>query len=191
LLRGVLPVSTALWLCVLLQLLINMVLHQDMVLDQIQQPAAAAAPYQQQQQQQSRDAGVPQLDINNRSSSSSMLHSAGVAAAAAADADASSAVSGPEAIGRAAAAAQAGTKCIRDSSAGDACSSSYVTRLLRNATMEQLQLVKAWGVDEWCNYWRVRHEIQVLHSYTVLCHVTFAVGHQADCIRRADKKQVH
>jgi hypothetical protein len=85
-----------------------------------------------------------------------MLQAAGVEAAAAADAEASCAVSGPEAIGRAAAAAQAGTKCRQDSSAGDACSSSYVTRLLRNATAEQLQLVKAWGVEDWCNYWRVR-----------------------------------
>ncbi|WIA30992.1 hypothetical protein OEZ86_001034 [Tetradesmus obliquus] len=113
------------------QLLIDMVLHQDVEVAEMQQQQAAEVAMAQPHWTNSssnRDAPTP-------ASSPSPLTSA-------------------DAAGRAAAAAQAGTRRAAGSFSSQAADGSYVMRLLHNATVEQVQLVEAWGVEDWCSYWR-------------------------------------
>jgi hypothetical protein len=153
---------------VLLQLLIDMVLHQDMVLEEMQQrheiAAAAAAKQQQQQQHVHQNKGDTG---NNRAVSSPASPAVGTSISSnsssrpdtAALSSAIKRYESDEAIGQAAAAAHAGsTLNINSCDSGEASDGSYVTQLLRNATAEQLQLVQSWGAEEWCQYWLVsRH----------------------------------
>ncbi|WIA11141.1 hypothetical protein OEZ85_011284 [Tetradesmus obliquus] len=149
------------------QLLVDMVLHQELVVAEILQ--------QQRQQQQQHELRRDGTDTGSSSSSSSSSSSRGVGSqdspAAAQDSShrgkGSSAAPArsldlfrlTDAVGRAAAAAQAGTRraaaaSSSSSSSSQAADGSYVMRLLRNPTLEQVQLVQAWGVEDWCNYWR-------------------------------------
>lgn len=131
----------------LLQLLIDMVLHQDVVV----------AEMQRQQQQQAAEVATAQPHWTNSSSNR----------------DATTPASSPspftlaDAAGRAAAAAQAGTRRAAGSFSSQAAEGSYVMRLLHNATVEQVQLVEAWGVEDWCSYWRVR---RIFTCYTTTCN---------------------
>jgi type II secretory pathway pseudopilin PulG len=158
---------------VLLQLLIDMVLHQDIVVaemqqQQQQQQAAGAAAQQQHQRQQlyvspdsctyadngrSGDSITGEAAAPRNKSSSSSISS--ISKTDTTPASTFTCFGSPDAVGQAAAAAQAGTKLAGLSCDSKSADGSYIMRLLRNATVEQLQLVLMWDVDDWCNYWRV------------------------------------
>jgi hypothetical protein len=117
------------------QLLIDMVLHQDLLLDH--------AHWVQQQQQEcwQKHACVTTGEMDTRcaphSCGAGVTESVRQAPAAAA----------PDA-------AAVGSRLGFGGTSSEEC--SYIERLLRTATAEQLERALTWGVEDWRMYWRVR-----------------------------------
>jgi hypothetical protein len=151
-----------------MQLLVDFVVHQGLVMDQIQQrqlqqrqqdawsnadTAAACSPGGSHSSKSADTHATIIISSNGMTQSKTPAPSPSTAAATAAQPAAAAAahacISSAAGTGATAQAGSCGMQC-------SCC--SYMSRLLRNATAEQMNWALTWTVEDWCNYWRVSRQ---------------------------------